>query len=96
MTIGIIEAVAIIAFCFAMGFAWKVGYSFGVTVGDMILEKYIDWKKLGRNTNVKRTFIYQRHTLHHIHSAIHRHTVRLRFNDLRRGHRATLCRKPAQ
>lgn len=45
MTIRIIEAVAIIAFCFAMGFAGKVGYSFGVIVGDMLLEKYIDWKK---------------------------------------------------
>lgn len=44
MTIGLTEFLVLSCFVAFIGFTFKVGYSIGAIVGDIILEKYLDWK----------------------------------------------------
>ena len=44
----IIKFIMLALFFFVIGFSWKLGCSVGKATGDLILEKYLDWKKTWR------------------------------------------------
>lgn len=48
MTIGLTHLIVLIGFAAFVGFSYKFGYSIGTAVGDIILEKYLDWKRTWR------------------------------------------------